>query len=343
MTWLTWRQTRAQVYAALATVVALTAVAALTHRHLVRLASGDGPIFDLLTASDRRIYYAGVIILAIAPALVGTFWGAPLVARELESGTHRLVWNQSVTRTRWLAFRLAAVVTVAAVTLGLLSWSIDWGTSLLDGAQSSESGSLPARMTPVAFSMRGLVPVGYAVLAVTVGVAAGVLVRRTVPAMAITLAVVAVVQIVTPLLARPHLAPATTAVMTFDADHLDYIRDTPGSAPPEIALTPGQPGTWILSNTTVNAAAQTATLPTWFATCLPMDGSPPVKVTRAEAGSRDPLDDCLARLNDEGYRQVVVYHPATDFWPLQWAETALNLLVASLLAAVSFWRLRSES
>ena len=45
-------------------------------------------------------------MVALAPAVIGAFWGAPLVARELEAGTHRLVWNQSVTRTRWLATKL---------------------------------------------------------------------------------------------------------------------------------------------------------------------------------------------------------------------------------------------
>jgi ABC-type transport system involved in multi-copper enzyme maturation permease subunit len=34
------------------------------------------------------------------PALLGMFWGAPLIARELESGTYRLAWTQSVTRRR---------------------------------------------------------------------------------------------------------------------------------------------------------------------------------------------------------------------------------------------------
>jgi hypothetical protein len=31
------------------------------------------------------------------------FWGAPLVAGELESGTFRLAWTQDVSRVRWLA------------------------------------------------------------------------------------------------------------------------------------------------------------------------------------------------------------------------------------------------
>ena len=52
------------------------------------------------------------------------FWGAPLIARELEAGTHRLAWNQSVTRTRWLAIKLAIVGAATAAVAGLLSWAV---------------------------------------------------------------------------------------------------------------------------------------------------------------------------------------------------------------------------
>ena len=56
--------------------------------------------------SYPQLKFAGCVLVAL-PALVGAFWGAPLVARELESGTYRLAWAQSVTRTRWLAVKLA--------------------------------------------------------------------------------------------------------------------------------------------------------------------------------------------------------------------------------------------
>jgi hypothetical protein len=56
------------------------------------LSDTDGPIQGFLT----------VLLLAV-PALIGMFWGAPLVAREFETGTYRLAWTQGVTRTRWLA------------------------------------------------------------------------------------------------------------------------------------------------------------------------------------------------------------------------------------------------
>ena len=118
-------------------------------------------------------------MLGAAPAVIGAFWGAPLVARELEAGTHRLVWNQSVTRTRWLATKLGTVTLAAAAAVGVLTVAVSWWADPLDGAISSTRGSLPSRITPVTFAMRGIVPVSYAVFAVVLGVTVGVVLRRS--------------------------------------------------------------------------------------------------------------------------------------------------------------------
>ena len=42
------------------------------------------------------------------------FWVAPLIARELETGTYRLVWTQSVSRLRWISTKLALVLGATA-------------------------------------------------------------------------------------------------------------------------------------------------------------------------------------------------------------------------------------
>ena len=57
------------------------------------------------------------------PLVIGAFVGAPLIAREVESGTYRFAWTQGVGRTRLLLVTLAMlalVVTLVAVVLGLL-------------------------------------------------------------------------------------------------------------------------------------------------------------------------------------------------------------------------------
>ena len=108
------------------------------------------------------------------------FWGAPLVARELESGTYRLAWTQSVTRRRWLTIKVALVGVAALAVAGLASWLVSWWFAPLDAINMN-------RFDPSVFGARGIVAIGYAGFAFALGVAAGALTRRTLPAMAATL------------------------------------------------------------------------------------------------------------------------------------------------------------
>ena len=145
------------------------------------------------------LFIAGLGVLYLPPALIGLFWGAPLVTRELEAGTFRLAWNQSVTRTRWMAVKLALIGLAAMVTAGLLSLLITWWAGPIDraGGFPVTAGAL-TRFSPVLFGARDIAPVGYAAFAFALGVTAGVLVRRLLPAMVITLAVFLAVQVIMP-------------------------------------------------------------------------------------------------------------------------------------------------
>src|SRR5262249_19356255 len=91
--------------------------------------------------------------LNLVPALVAMLVGAPLVARELEHGTHRLVWTQGVTRLRWLAVKCALVVVgcilAEAILIALLTW---WR-----GPFTRLGGSL----TTEAFDLEGTAPLAY--------------------------------------------------------------------------------------------------------------------------------------------------------------------------------------
>jgi hypothetical protein len=83
--------------------------------------------------------------------------GEPLITLELEAGTHRLVWNQSVTRTRWLAVKLGLIGLAAITAAGLGSLAVTWWSGPIDRT----AGGFP-RMAPVLFNARGIVPIGYA-------------------------------------------------------------------------------------------------------------------------------------------------------------------------------------
>ena len=331
MMWLSWRQFRTQAAAVYAGVVAFAAVLAVTGPRLVDLARAHpAAVLDGLSRSDRLIYNAGLVVVAVAPAVVGAFWGAPLVARELESGTYRLAWTQSVTRTRWLATKIGVAALAAAAAVGALTLAVTWWAGPLDGGTGSgPGGMLPARLTPVAFAMRGIVPAAYAVFALVLGVAVGLVLRRTLPAMAVTLALFTLVQVAVPLWVRPHLVPPVRQTVAIQDRGLEIQLVGPGTAT-RLMTSTGDRRDWVLRNVTVDPSGRPVSLlPSWFSDCLPRPDE--------AIAPKSTLEACIARLDGLGYRQLLVYQPASRFWPLQWAETGVFLGLSALLTWFCFW------
>jgi hypothetical protein len=336
MTWLTFRQLRASAAGLYAVVIAAVVVLAVTGPALVHLHhASPSQFFDRLTSTDHFLYYAAAIALVVAPALIGIFWGAPMIARELEAGTHRMVWTQSVTRTRWLGTKLGVTALAALAATGLLSLAVTWWSIPMDGAQSSTRGSLPTRLTPVVFDGRGVAPLGYALFALVLGATLGAVFRRTLPAMAVTLLVLLGVQIMVPIWIRPHLAtPVERTVAISQANMHDITLSERGVM--TLGVDAGSPSAWVLSNQTVDASGRAAALPSWFADCLPPPPGQPGEGTR-QTGGKEELGACLDRLTRLGYRQHVVYQPDSNFWALQWAEAGMFAGVSVLLAGCCFW------
>jgi hypothetical protein len=160
-------------------------------------------------------------------------------------------------------------------------------------------------------------------------------VHRTVPAMAITLAVFTFVQLAVPQWVRPHLAAPVRQTVAI-ADNLIGIQSPGPGGPLTVSVTTGNPSDWVLTNSTVDPSGRTVdALPSWVGDCLPPPPGPAgaTSVAATKAG----IDACLARLDQLGYRQLVVYQPASRFWALQWAETALFGALSGLLAWFCFW------
>ncbi len=227
MTWLTWRQFRAQAFTAIAALAVFAVLLAATGPHLASLYATSGISGCQATSCEHLasnflqqlyaagtywvLYLLGVVIILLAPALIGLFWGAPLIARELETGTSALAWNQSITRTRWLAVKLTLTgLGAMALTEGLSLMQAWWAAPIGRAVGHGAGGTNLAmgRFSSLVFATHGITPLGYAAFAFTLGVTAGALIRRTVPAMAVTLAIFAAVQIAMPLWIRPHLFPA---------------------------------------------------------------------------------------------------------------------------------------
>ena len=236
MTWLTWRQFRPQAITAAAALAAFAILLAVTGPHLAGLyaASGitgchggrcaglasqflvdltSGRSFPLLPDGSSLyviLYFLSVLVILVTPAILGIFWGAPLIARELESRTFTLAWNQSITRTRWLAVKLTLTGLAAMAVTEAFSLMYAWWADPIGKARDL-AASVPGlthpftgdRLSSWIFATHGITSLGYAAFAFTLGTAAGALLRRTVPAMAVTLAIFAAAQIAMPVWVRP--------------------------------------------------------------------------------------------------------------------------------------------
>ena len=108
MTWLAWRQARAQTLVAVGATVMIAIVLLATRAHIASTPEED------LSTIYSSLQLLGTVLIGV-PAAIGAFWGAPLLARELELGTHRLAWTQGVTRGRWLGVKLAVLAAAAIV------------------------------------------------------------------------------------------------------------------------------------------------------------------------------------------------------------------------------------
>jgi hypothetical protein len=146
------------------------------------------------------------------PGLLGMFVGAPLVARELESGTFRFAWSQGTHRLRW--------ITVKLVLLGAALTVLTFGFSALFGWWYGPWGPLMGRMASgQAYEITGVVFAARTLFAFTLGALLGTLIRRTVPAMAATAASWAAVAVpsvlwLRPLIQRPVAVPAGSNLIT---------------------------------------------------------------------------------------------------------------------------------
>lgn len=322
MIWLTWRQFRVQAVTALAALVALAGYLiylGLSMRDSYKVnVDCVGCSLNAAQETFENNYYALMLLtgllLVLVPAILGAFWGAPLIARELETGTHRLVWNQSVTRVRWLVIKLSFVTLAGVAFTGAFSALLTWAASPYDKL-------FAGRFDPLFFPTRNIVPLGYAAFAVVLGITVGLIVRRTVLAMAITLATVIALQILVPTLIRPHLQAPITENVAFTMAGGDGLqingRDEITTEGYKIA------GAWVFNaDTRLFDAA----------------GNPATKATTdsCNTGDRDKIEACIDAKN---LHLTVTYQPADRYWTFQWLELAMYLLLAGLLAGYAFWRL----
>jgi hypothetical protein len=215
MTWLIWRQHRLQAAVVLLALAALALLMlptglrmhdALTANGLAECLSVHGPASSECIGLDEAFSdrFSSLESLSAAllfvPLFAGMFLGAPLVARELEHGTHRLVWTQGVTRLRWALGKIA-FVTAAAVAVGSgFALLLGWWIQPLNAVNGN-------RLEPGFFDMQGIAPAAYTVFAVALGLVASTYVRSVLPALALTAGAFIAARIVVLFWARERYLP----------------------------------------------------------------------------------------------------------------------------------------
>jgi hypothetical protein len=344
MIWFAWRQFRFQALVVFGLLVAVALFFIVTGPHLADLygelkvckAHGDCDSLasSLLNTYNKELPFVQALDL-IFPALLGMFWGAPLIARELESGTYRLAWTQGVTRSRWVLTKLAVVGGASMLATGLLSWMFTWWADPINTLNASRFGS-------AVFDTSYIAPIGYAAFAFALGVAAGVLWRRTVPAMATTIAAYVAVRVPFDHFVRPHLlSPVTLAASLKSVGNIGFERTPNGVS--FIAGDVKRPNSLVASTSVVGKHGGEVTQQWLRDNCrslLQLNSPNPGKGGHVTTGIRPKaFTECIDKIS-ASFHEVLLYQPAYRFWTFQWIEMTIYLVIAVLLGALSYWWVR---
>jgi hypothetical protein len=326
---LAWRQFRTEAIAGMGALVAVAVVLAVTGPHLVDVYRVSP---NQVTTTDQDLQTALMAALLVVPALVGIFFGAPLVARELESGTFRLIFTQGVTRARWLTVKFALVGLGSSVLAGGLSLMVAWWANPINIQNAN-------RFSPSLFGMFGIVPFGYALFAFALGATTGLLFRRTLPAMATTLVAYAAARLAVTFWVRPHFGSPLMKSFALNANsQLGFQGSQVVLQPPTI------PNAWVRSTVVVDQAGHAPTSVFLGKACPGITGGAQKMHANSLAGKgafQGQMQHCVIAITAK-FHGVVTYQPASHYWPFQIYEAALFVVLALALTGVSFWWVRRQ-
>jgi hypothetical protein len=309
MAWVTWRQHR----------VALGGVAVFLSGFATYLWLSGLQIHDAyatecgqansLACSELTGRYGPTAILVsiflqAVPALIGAFVGAPVLAREMETGTFRYAWTQGIGRLRWTLGKLVPLAVLVTAASGAFSLVFSWYDQPFVGA----GYAIP--FSTRVFDLIGIAFAAWTLAAFAIGVLAGMLIRRVVPAIAATLGVYAGLALATGLFLREH-----------------YLTPLATNAPDLPAFS------WAVSQ--------------WYskdgAFAFPARGSQFVEAVMrlCNGGNQNgPGADFASPaqcLSQHGYLVLTNYQPGSRFWPFQWIEGGWLFVLSGLLIATTVW------
>ncbi|MEU8891298.1 ABC transporter permease [Streptomyces sp. NPDC048442] len=302
-----WQHRRMLWAAATAVVLAAVATGGLRGWNA---ASGTDPSGHPLGKAHgllRLCTEYGGTLLTVLPLAVGAFVAGPMIARELESGTYKVAWTQSVSPAQWLTSKLALPLVGAVLATSALVGVFRLGRAPFTESASESASTLTWYVRGV-YEAMGPAVVGYTVLSIVLGALTGLLVRRTALAMGAAFLATGTVML-TLSSVRAHLWPAVTRLGP--ADLREYLTSEPGS------MHVG--GGWqTASGERLDAEA-----------CLR---------AATEAGNGQTFQGCMTGRG--ATQRYLDFHPESHFWPLQAVETGILLALAAGATWLAFRVLR---
>ncbi len=313
MAWVTWRQHRAALGGVAAFLGAFAVYLWLTG---LQMHHAEAANCHPATSVGCAINFTGkygetAIIVSIAmqavPALIGAFAGAPVLARELETGTFRYAWTQGIGRLRWTVGKLVPLAVAVTAVAGAFTVLFAWYN------QPWVAAGYVTPFSARVFDLLGVSFAAWALAAFAIGVLAGMLIRRAVPAIAASLAAYAGLAFATALWLREHyITPLVTS-----------SPNPPGSAW-AISGWYTKGGTFAFGDHGTGIAA----------TARQLCGGP-----CTGPGPRS-VEQLLAQ---HGYTHWISYQPGSRFWPFQWIEGGWLLALSVLLIAATVWLVRRRA
>jgi len=240
-------------------------------------------------------------LMFVVPVLLGAFVGAPLISRELDTGTFRFAWTQGAGRTRWAISTLVLPALLLTAVTGAFTALFWWyfRPFLADG-QVSE-------FLPLAFGLLGVAFAAWTLFAYALAAFTGALLRRTIPAMAVTLIVYIVLATATATVIRPHYeAPVT-----------------------EAGWNQGGGAGWVISSWIKAPDGQHLS--------QAAVGNLPVPASVQNSQSPDAFTNWLT---SHGYTMWQSVEPDSRFWQFQLTEGGWLLIVSALLIGGAVWLIR---
>jgi ABC-type transport system involved in multi-copper enzyme maturation permease subunit len=330
MAWVTWRQHRTALTGVGVLLVAIAVglwVAGLHLHHAYGAAIACHPASSFacnsLVNSFNGMYgfLSDGFLLQVVPALIGAFLGAPLLARELESGTFRFAWTQGFGRQRWTMAKVVGLGVVVTAVAGAITVLFSWyyqpyfpaGSQALYVSKALPIGT-SSPFSPGLFDLRGVTFAAWTLTAFAIGVLAGVLIRRVVPAIVATLAVYTGLAFAVGGFLRQHyVAPLVTSKLNI-----------PSSA-------------WVISQQWFTTSGRPASPGALNQVLLKAPGQ-----LFGKGGVPKSLT-VWQYLAHHGYTQLTTYQPVSRFWSFQWIEGGWLLALSVLLIAATAWMVRHRA